>query len=78
MNKALYSKINEKGQITIPYGIRSKMGLVQGSRVELLNKGGYIVIRPLNKSITDLKGFLPKPSITLSCEEMDKIIQDVK
>lgn len=29
------------------------------------------------RSIKDLKGILPKPNITLTCEEMDEIIKDL-
>ena len=74
MEKSLYSKITSKGQITIPYIIREEMQLKSGSKLEFLNKGDHIVVMPLNKSIHSLKGILPKPDKSLSCEEMNEII----
>ncbi len=76
MNTSLYSRITSKGQITIPYSIRSQMHLESGTKLEFLNKGGYMVVLPLNKSIRNLKGILPKPDQSLSCEEMNQFIQN--
>lgn len=76
MKNSLYSTLSEKGQITIPVSIRNKMQLHAGNRFEFLNKGNFIVMLPVNKSLADLKGFLPKPDKALSCEEMDEIIKN--
>jgi AbrB family looped-hinge helix DNA binding protein len=76
MNKSLYSKLTEKGHITIPVEIRNEMQLSPGNRFEFLNKGNFIVMLPVNKSIRDLKGLLPKPDKALSCSEMDEIIRN--
>ena len=43
---------------------------------QLVIKDDQIVILPINKSIRSLKGILPKPSISLTCEEMNNIIKD--
>jgi antitoxin PrlF len=75
MEKSLYSKLNDKGQITIPADIRNKMELSPGSRFEFLNKENFIVMLPVNKSLKDLKGFLPKPNKVLSCDEINEIIK---
>lgn len=76
MEKSLYSTMNEKGQITIPASIRNKMQLQASNKFEFLNKGDFIIMLPVNKSLKDLKGFLPKPVKALSCDEMNEIIKD--
>ncbi len=76
MEKSLYSTMNEKGQITIPASIRNKLRLQATNKFEFISKGDSIIITPINKSLKDLKGFLPKPDKTLSCEEMNEIIKN--
>ncbi len=76
MKSSLYSTLSEKGQITIPASIRNKMQLHTGNRFEFLDKGSFIVMLPVNKSLSDLKGFLPKPDKALSCDEMNEIIRN--
>jgi len=76
MNKSLYSKLTPKGQITIPAEIREKIHLLPGDKFELLNKGDHIIVMPLNKSVHSLKGILPKPDKSLSCDEMNEIIKN--
>lgn len=40
-------KVREKYQVTIPQGIRSKIPLNVGERVEVVARGNEIVIRPM-------------------------------
>jgi AbrB family looped-hinge helix DNA binding protein len=47
--------VTRKGQITIPVELRRKFGIEEGSRVEVLERGGVIVIRKV-LSIFDLAG----------------------
>ncbi|MGC8940214.1 MAG: AbrB/MazE/SpoVT family DNA-binding domain-containing protein [Candidatus Bathyarchaeia archaeon] len=47
--------VTRKGQITIPVEIRMKFGIEEGSRVEVLEEKGTIVIRK-SPSIFDLAG----------------------
>ena len=76
MEKSLYSTMNKKGQITIPAPIRNKMQLQASNKFEFLNKGDFIIMLPVNKSLKDLKGLLPKPVKALSCDEMNEIIKN--
>jgi AbrB family looped-hinge helix DNA binding protein len=39
-------KIQDKGQVTIPYRLRSRAGLAKGDLVEAVYKGGKIVLTP--------------------------------
>lgn len=70
------SVMTSRGQITIPSEIRKKLNLYSGNKLEFILKDDQILILPINKSIKDLKGILPKPSKTLTCEEMDDIIRN--
>jgi antitoxin PrlF len=73
----LQSIMTNRGQITIPAKIREKLRLSSGNKLEFLLRDDQIVMLPINKSIRDLKGVLPKPDITLTCEEMNEIIKNV-
>ena len=76
MNKSLYSTITSKGQITIPFVLREEMNLNSGCKLEFFKRGDNIILIPLNKSARILKGLLPKPDKSLSCEDMNMIIQN--
>ena len=47
--------VTRKGQITIPVELRRKFGIMEGSKVEVAEEEGSIVIRKL-QSIFDLAG----------------------
>ena len=76
MEKSLYSIMNEKGQVTIPASIRNKLNLQATNKFEFINKGNSIIMLPVNKSLKDLKGCLPKPDKALSCDEINEIIEN--
>ena len=40
------SVISSKGQVTVPQGIRIRLGLKEGDRVEFVVEGGNTIIRP--------------------------------
>jgi AbrB family looped-hinge helix DNA binding protein len=69
--------MTSRGQITIPAEIRDKLGLISGNKLEFLIRDDQIIMLPINKSIRKLKGILPKPNITLSCDDMNEIIKNV-
>jgi len=73
----MQSTMTSRGQITIPVEIRDKLHLQTGNKLEFLLEGDQILILPINQSIKKLKGALPKPKITLTCEEMNKIIRNI-
>lgn len=78
MKKLQCATITSKGQITIPIDIRNEFNLSAGSEIEFLTQDNHILVLPRNKSITSLKGMLPKPGKTLSCQQMDEIIRNRK
>lgn len=77
LNK-LYSKVTSKGQITIPTNIRNNLNIPVGSKIELIEKDNYIIIVPINHTLSKLRQSLPKPNTSLSCDEMDNVIRNVK
>jgi len=47
--------VTKKGQITIPVNLRRMFGIEEGSKVEVFEKNGVIIVRKL-QSIFDLAG----------------------
>ncbi len=67
--------LTSKGQTTIPKDIRLHLGLRAGDRIDFVVVGDDVVLRPATRSVTDLKGFLPKPGKSVSVEAMDVAIR---
>ena len=60
-----------------PIEVRRKLGINPGTKVDVvISDDDRVEIIPLTNSIKNLKGMVPKPSKTLSLEEMDKAISD--
>ena len=70
-----YSKMTSRGQITIPIQFREILNIKEGEKVEFILKGEQMIIIPINRDISSLKGALPKPAKVLSCNEMEKVIK---
>lgn len=66
--------VTRKGQITIPIEIRRKYGIEVGSRVEVVEEGGKIVIRKLT-SIFDLAG---SGAGKVSVEELKRMLDEMR
>ena len=49
-------KIGRRGQITLPSQIRQQIGLQEGDRIALVMQGDTIILRPLSKTLLDLRG----------------------
>lgn len=71
----LKGTITGKGQITIPKEIRKKLNLTSGNKIEFFLKNGKIFIVPINNTLESLKGILPPPLKSVSCEEMNEAIR---
>lgn len=59
------STVTSKGQMTLPVDIRKKLQ-------SFITDGSLDVVP--NRSAKSLKGILPKPSKTLTIEEIDEVI----
>ena len=68
--------MNRRGQVTIPVGIRTALGLKTGDRVEFveLEKGRFMIVAK-NRSVRELEGlFRKKARKPVSIEEMNAAI----
>lgn len=74
--KNLHSTLTSKGQVTIPTLVRNKMNLSTGVKLEFIICDDYVMLVPINKSVRALQKILPKPKISLSCDEMNNVIRE--
>lgn len=73
--KLQYSTITSKGQVTIPSYIRDRLSLTSGSKLEFIIQGDSFLVVPINRSITNLRGILPKSNVSLTTEGMKEIVR---
>jgi AbrB family looped-hinge helix DNA binding protein len=52
----IISRVGRKGRITIPKQIRESLGIDDGDPVILVQRGGHVVLQPMNKTLLDLRG----------------------
>jgi AbrB family looped-hinge helix DNA binding protein len=46
VNKSSQVRVKRKGQVTIPFDLRSKLGIEEGALLEIEEERGTIVLRP--------------------------------
>jgi AbrB family looped-hinge helix DNA binding protein len=63
--------VTRRGQTTIPAEIRRKYGIVEGTRLEVIDEGGTIVMRK-KRSTMDLIG-TGSVDVKKACELLSKI-----
>jgi len=70
--------VNDKGQVTLPKGLREEMQVYAGQKLEAEVKNGNVVIKKKTKSIKDMIGILgPPPSGKhLSIEDIKEAIKE--
>ena len=67
--------VTSKGQVTLPVEARRRLGIRAGTRLEFIVKGDdRLEVVRVGGSVRDLKGLLPRPSRTLSLEEMEAAV----
>ena len=70
------STISSKGQTTIPIDIQRLLKVKPGDKLQyFVEPDGRVSLLPKTLSVKDLKGVLPKPSKTVSIEEMDEAVR---
>ena len=62
--------VSDKGQVTLPKGLREEMRVFAGQKLEAAVENGRVVLSPKTKSIRDLFGMLPKPKVHLTIEQI--------
>lgn len=50
-------RVSDRGRITLPAGLRRKLGIGKGSRMTVVEREGELVLRPL-RSVRDVEGAL--------------------
>ena len=69
--------ITSKGQLTMPKELREKLALKPGDKVYWTYEDGGVMIRPKNRPIMDLAGFLHDPGRkAMSDEELETAVGD--
>jgi len=69
--------VTSKGQITLPKGIRERLHLRAGDKVEfLVLEDGRVELIPVTAPVTRLKGMVPTPKKPVTLEEMDATIKN--
>lgn len=54
--------ITSKGQLTLPKGIRERLGLKAGSRLDFsVNEQGWLLARPVTNTALGLAGLMRRP-----------------
>lgn len=71
----MIATLTSKGQITIPKTIRQKLSLHTGGHVSFVVIGDHAELTPISTPITALKRILPRPSKTLTLEQIEKAIR---
>jgi AbrB family looped-hinge helix DNA binding protein len=66
--------VTKKGQVTIPIKLRRKFGIEKGSKVEIIEEDGKIVIKKL-PSFLDLVG---SSAGKVSVEEVKKMLDEMR
>jgi AbrB family looped-hinge helix DNA binding protein len=53
---AIISTVGRRGQITLPRAIRQWLDLHEGDRVVFARRGDDVIIQPVQRTLTDLRG----------------------
>jgi len=69
------SKISSKNQVTLPKKIMRRLGLSPRDRIVFQEEDGAVIIRPKNKTLSQLRGSFPRQGQkALSPEQMEEAI----
>ena len=73
--KEMIITVSKGQQISIPAEIRNKLGLATGSKVEIEEKGGTIILKPLGENLDTLfkEAKKIKPKRNLTPAQMDEL-----
>jgi AbrB family looped-hinge helix DNA binding protein len=69
------AKLSSKGQATIPKAVRDRLQIKSGDRFKFFFHPDGVIILP-KISTARLKGIIPKPTQSVSLEEIDRAIAE--
>jgi AbrB family looped-hinge helix DNA binding protein len=55
----IITKIGRRGQITVPKAIQRLLSVQEGDRVAFIQRGNEVVLRPLSRTLKELRGSVP-------------------
>ena len=58
----IVAKIGRRGQVTVPSRLRQQLDLQEGDSVAIVRRGEDLLLRPLKKTLLDLRGSVPVSS----------------
>ncbi len=71
----MIATVTAKGRVTLPVEVRRQLGLKPGSKLRfIVIDDDRLEAIPVSKTISSLKGMLPKPRKVLSLADMDRAI----
>jgi AbrB family looped-hinge helix DNA binding protein len=53
------TQIGRRGQITLPKKVREWLDIAEGDRVIFLREGDEVKIKPIRRTLLDLRGVIP-------------------
>ena len=72
------STISSKGQVTVPLEVRRRLGLHEGDRVEFVNEGGRVVLRPSRPEKNPFEAFVGALPAFSSRQEINAWVRDLR
>jgi len=70
------STLTSKGRTTIPKGIRKRLNLHPGDRLEfVVDEDGRVLVLPASIDTSELAGMLKAPARAVSVEDMNRAIR---
>jgi antitoxin PrlF len=71
----MIATVTSKGQVTLPAEARKQLRITPGSKLEfIVLDNERLEVIPVVKTVTSLKGMVPKPKKTLTLADMEKAI----
>ncbi|MFZ1410474.1 MAG: AbrB/MazE/SpoVT family DNA-binding domain-containing protein [Micropruina sp.] len=69
--------VTSKGQVTIPAEVRRRLGVHPGSRLAfVLTEAGHYEVHVESRTVSDLKGMVPRAGAPVTLEEMDRAVSE--
>ena len=72
------SRISSKGQVTIPQGVRTRLGLQPGDRVEFVEDGGRTVLQPGREQRHSFSEFIGVAPYFKNIEEINAWVREMR
>lgn len=58
----IMTKVGRRGQMTVPKEIQRLLKIQEGDRLAFIQRGDEVILRPLSRTLKDLRGSVPVSS----------------